>query len=110
MAGTDQYGYQPSTLAQDLEKWNGGQERTVADQGSTRIRLELSTTTRGWDYSGTVEIVAPGTDLTDDERQELVNQAHTLQMKLREAGSSERDKRNQLDRLGPYAPPKATGK
>lgn len=95
------------TPPSDLERWTGGHETVIADDGHTRIRLELSTTTRGWDYSGTVEIVTPGHDLTDDEQQEVVNRAHTLQMKLREAGAAERDRRNREDKLGPCAPPKA---
>lgn len=95
---SDQYGYQPRP----------GQEVLINEDGHTRIRLELSTTTRGWDYSGTVEILAPGIYLTEGEREELVAKAADLQRKLREAGAKERDERNQADRLGPYAPPKPT--
>lgn len=90
------YGYQP-----------GNELVSVGDTGSTRIRLALSTTTRGWDYDSTVEITVPTHDLGDADHAELVEKAATLQAQLRYIGANERDTRNQQDSLGQFAPPKA---
>ena len=85
-AGTDQYGAQePRNIPSELERWLPlpAAELTTIDQGSTRIRLALSTTTRGWDYESTVEITAPSSNLTPAERAELVELAAELQLRLR---------------------------